>query len=187
MDGIKTFATNRLTWLSVAYVIIFAVLAAIGGVGTTAEITRVATTTLALIGMIAYGVAAVSAYQAHRWPNPDLIASLGAFLLMMGIGWSGMFQILWRLSDFSRWAVNNHVYNFAVSLIGLGIFILVAVTNVVGSDMPLWTRVRIIFAWCAAAVTTIGLVVISPDLRPLADFLMPWVTSWEPWGRLIGL
>jgi hypothetical protein len=182
MGGIKTFVTNRLTWLSIGYVVLFVALARLGGVTTTAEITRTGTTTAALMAMVVFGDGAIRAYKAHRWPNPDLIASLGAFLFVTGVGLGGLFQILWRLSDFQRFVVNNHLYSFTVSLIGLGIFILIAVPNTIGRGVPKWTRVWIVLAWALAIIGTISLVLFSPDLRWLADVLRPWLLWTSPPG-----
>lgn len=178
MDGIKAFATNRLTWVSIAYVVLFTMFTRLAGITTTAEVTRAATTALGLIGMVTYGDAAVRAYRARRWPNPNLIAALGMFLIMVGIGVGGLFQILWRLSDFERYVVSNHAYSLIVSLSGAGIFILVAVPNIIGIGVPAWTRARILTAWAIAVALVMWLVLASPDLRWLAEKLKPWLL----WG-----
>lgn len=177
MNGIKTVLTNRLTWATAAYIGLFIVFSRTSPTATVAEAVRSAATAMGLIGMVTFGEAAVRAYKAHRWPNPDLIAALGAFVLATGIGTGGLFQILWRLSNFETFIVNNDAYSFTVSLIAVGMFVLVATPNVVGRGVPRWTRVRIGLAWAVALVVVVGLVAMSPDLTWLAEWLRPWLAE----------
>lgn len=177
MSGIETFLTNRLTWVSTAYVAIFIFFAWLEPTSTVAEASRASATALGLIGMVTFAEAAVRAYKAHRWPNPDLIASLGLFVFCTGVGTGGLFQILWRLSGFDTVIVNNDFYSFTVSLIAMGLFVLVATPNVIGRGVPKWTRVRIGAAWVVALALVVGLVTLSPDLRPLANLLRPYLAE----------
>ena len=173
MAGIRTFLGNRLTWFTVAYIALFSTFAHYASVSSVAETARAGAATMGLIGMVAYGETAVRAYKAHRWPNPELIGALGMFVLCVGVGVGGLFQILWRLSEFQNHVVNNDIYSFTVSLIALGIFMLVAAPNIIGAGVPRWTRFRISLAWAIAVGVVAGLVALSPDLKWVAERLRP--------------
>lgn len=173
MAGIKTFLGNRLTWFTAAYVVLFSTFAHYVPVSSVAETVRSAAATMGLIGLVAYGETAIRAYKAHRWPNPELIGALGMFVLCVGVGVGGLFQILWRLSEFQTHVVNNDFYSFTVSLIALGIFMLVAAPNIIGVGVPKWTRFRIGLAWAIAVGVVAGLVALSPDLKWVAEGLRP--------------
>jgi hypothetical protein len=180
MSGIRAFLTNRLTWVTALYILAFVVIAHASKPGTMSELVRTFATAMGFVGMAAYGEAAYRAYKAHRWPNPDLIAALGMFTICMGVAFGGVFQVVWRLSQFRTYVVNNDWYSFTVSLIGVGIFILVAVPNLIGQGVPKMTRVRIVSAWVLTTGAIIGLVVFSPDLSWIAEALKPVLYEGPP-------
>ncbi|GJE61684.1 hypothetical protein [Methylobacterium trifolii] len=173
MTGLRRFLTNRLTWLSIAYVLTFYLIARAAPVSTLAEGVRTGVVTLAFMGLAAYVGVAVRAYQAHRWPNEPLLAALGTCLLLGGLAFGGLFQILWRLSNFELFVVNNDVYSFTVSLMGAGIFILITTPNLFGHGVSGWSRFRLGLAWVLAVVFIVGLTAASPDLRWVAMKLKP--------------
>jgi hypothetical protein len=177
MIGIKRFLSNRLTWLSAGYILVFCSVAHYTQTTTLAEGARTSVVALAFMGLIVYSSVAIRAYQADRWPNPPLLAALANCLIMTGLGFGGLFQLLWRFSDFDRQVVENAVYSFFVTLIAAGIFILITTPNLFGRDVPTWSQIRLGLAWFIVIAVILGLTYASPDLRWLADAVKPFLTG----------
>jgi len=173
MIGIKRFLSNRLTWVSAGYLVIFHTIARLTPDATLAEGARTTVVALAFMGLIVYASVAVRAYQADRWPNPPLLAALANCLIMAGLAFGGLFQILWRLSDFDTALVQNAFYSFFVTLIAVGLFILITTPNLFGKDVPGWSQIRLGLAWSIVVLVIVGLTYASPDLRWLAEAVKP--------------
>lgn len=169
MIGIRRFLSNRLTWVSAGFLALFSCIAHYTQTTTLAEGARTSVVALAFMGLIVYLRVAIRAYQAHRWPNEPLLAALATCLILAGLAFGGLFQILWRLSDFDRQVVENSVYSFFVTIISAGIFILITTPNLFGKDVPAWSQVRLGLAWLIVIGTIFGLTYTSPDLRWLAE------------------
>lgn len=173
MSGIKTVVTNRLTWLSVAFVVVFYFLTQVLSVANLGEASRTALVTFCFMGLPVYVTEAVLAYKQHRWPNRQLLAALGVCLILTGLAFGGLLSMLWRFADYRIWIVANDTYSFTIALVALGVFILVTTPNLFGRDVPPAARVRLGFSWVLAAAFIVGLTAFSPDLTWLAMTLKP--------------
>jgi hypothetical protein len=169
MIGIKRFLSNRLTWVSAGFLVVFGFVAHFTQDATLAEGARTSVVALAFMGLIVYSGVAVRAYQAHRWPNEPLLAALATCLILAGLSFGGLFQMLWRLSDFNKDVVENWAYSFTVTLIAAGIFILIMTPDLFGRDVPRGAQARLGLAWAIVIAVIFGLTYSSPDLRWLAD------------------
>lgn len=173
MIGIKRFLSNRLTWVSAGFITVFCFIAHFTKDATLAEGARTSVVALAFMGLIVYLRVAVRAYQAHRWPNEPLLAALATCLILGGLSFGGLLQMLWRFSDFDNDIVQNSVYSFFVTLMAAGIFILITTPNLFGRDVPRGDQVRLGLAWVTVAAIILSLTYLSPDLRWLAAAIKP--------------
>ena len=177
MAGFRTFITNRLTWITIVFVAVFTTMAWISQPTTLSESIRTLITTLGFIGMIPYVSIAVKAYNAHRWPNDELLAALACFLICAGAAFGGLFQGLWRLSDFQNYVVTNDFYSFTMALTAAGLFILISTPNLIGRGVPWTARAKLLILWSISAGVVIGTALYSPDLKPVAEWLKPYLES----------
>lgn len=177
MAGLRTFITNRLTWVTVVFVITFSFMAWYTEPTNLAEVVRTLITTLGFIGLFSYIAVAIKAYNAHRWPNEELLAALGFCLICAGAAFGGLFQGLWRLSEFENYVVNNDFYSFTMALTAAGFFIMISTPNLIGRGVPWSTRLKLIGLWSLSAAVVIGTTLYSPDLKPVALWLKPYLTS----------
>jgi hypothetical protein len=175
MIKVPNFFSNRLTWMSVALIALYLLASKIYPENVLAEFARTAVSAVAFCACIGYITEAVNAYRAHVWPNKPLLAALANCLLFGGLFLGGMFQTLWRMSNFQNYVVTNDYYTFTILMMAVGIFILVALPNFVGPGVSTRTRWTFITLWTLAGGSVIILSLASPDLLWLAEWLKPWL------------
>lgn len=180
MSRFPNFFSNRLTWMSTAIVGIYCIAASIYAENVLAEFARTSVVAVSFCALIGYIADAVAAYRAHIWPNKPLLAALGNCLLFGGLSIGGLFQMLWRFSNFNNAVVTNDYYTFTILMMAMGIFILLILPNFTGRDVRPRVRWTFIILWTLAAGSVIALALTSPDLSGLADWLQPYLRSPNP-------
>lgn len=175
MNDLRNFITNRLTWVTAAIVVAFITAAKTAPETSIAEVMRASIMALSFMAFVGYVSEAVSAYKAHRWPNDPLMAALGNCILFAGIGFSAMFQTVWRLSKDQNYIVTNDYYSFTMMMQALGILILVILPRFLSNWRPANRRRLFAVLWVCIVGGVVWLTVASPDLTWLSIWLKPWL------------
>jgi len=133
---------------------------------------------LSVWGMIVYAPPAWSAVTYRGRTPGQLLYGLMMFLVSAGI-WVNMTMAggLWRLSGQPYYIINNSLFDFWIVLSIAALAIAVWVPDLFGPDVPPKSKVISGVAFLAVAAFAIYLGLAQPDLRPLAEWLRPYLDS----------
>lgn len=182
MAAARNFVTNPVAWTLAALVALYAMSAHLAPVRVLSEAWIIALIVASSSVMIAVGPVALRCFTSRGWPHPDDAVGLGMFLTAFGMFWLGLWSLFWRLSGQSAWVVNNDLYNAWRPFVIAGMLTKVTAIGVFGGHVPRGYKVRYGLILLLAAALILLLALTRPDLRPIADWLRPYLEEVRSLG-----
>ena len=175
MAAARHFVTNPVAWAAVLLVAIYSLFGHAAPVRMFTEILIVAQIMASAWAMIAVGGVALRCFISPGWPHPDSMVGLGMFLTALGVNWNGAWALFYRLSGQAAWLINNDYYNAWRPIIIAGLVIKVGAIGIFGGHVPRGYKVRHGVFLFLAVLLILLLVLTSPNLRPIAEWLRPYL------------
>lgn len=124
-------------------------------------------------GMFAYWRPAWRALTTRGWPSGELLYAVMVFMFCASVNLNMAMVSVWRLSGQPAFMINNALFDFWIVLGICALTIGVTVPNLFGSGVPPRDKITLGTAWLVMFSVVFYLVLVQPDLRPLAEVLRP--------------
>lgn len=171
MAAASRLLTNPVAWGAVFVVGFYVLLARVTPVKPLIEFMVVAQIMVSAWAMLTVGGVAMRCFVSRGMPHPDDLVALGMFLTAFGVNWNGGWSLFYRLAGQASWIVNNDIYNAWRPIIVLGVIIKIAAIGIFGANVPRAYKIRHGTLLILLLTLVLTVYFLSPDLRPLADFL----------------
>jgi hypothetical protein len=173
----------RAFWSLVLVIIVYLVFARVTPIRPRGESIRAILLVLSGWGMFAYWRPFKMAILSDGWPDAPGWYAIAIFGICAAINFNCAVAIFWRLAGQPAFLVNNAVYDFWIVLAIVVFAILVSVPNLFGKGVPPLDRIQLGSAWMVMFLLVSYLVLVRPNLDPLADAVRPWLDNgynYEP-------
>jgi hypothetical protein len=173
----KRFVARPILWLALLLLGLYVAASRLAPVGLFTDIVQVAQIVVSAWAMLTVGGLAARCFSGRGWPHPDDLVGLGIFVTSLGIHWNGIWGLFFRLSGQAPWLIANDVYGAWRPLVIIGIITKLVAIGIFGGNVPRPYRVRLGAMWILALALILYLALARPDLRPLADWLRPYLET----------
>ena len=167
----------RAFWSLVLVIIVYLVFAKVTPIRPRGESIRAILLVLSGWGMFAYWRPFKIAIRSEGWPVGEYWMAVAVFLVCAAINFNCAVAIFWRLAGQPAFLVNNAVYDFWIVLGIVALAIIISVPNLFGKGVPPVDKIQLGAAWLCMFLLVSYLVVVRPNLDPLADAVRPWLDS----------
>lgn len=126
-------------------------------------------------GMVAYWRPFWRALTTRGWPSGELLYAAAVWLFCASYNLNMAVATVWRLSGQPYYVINNALFDFWIVLGVCALTITVTVPNLFGPGVPPSDRLRLGATWMSMFALVFYLVLVQPDLRPVAEAMRPWL------------
>lgn len=167
----------RVFWALVLVVLAYVVFAKVTPIRPRGESIRAILLVLSGWGMFAYWRPFRLAVRSEGWPSGEYWYAVAVFLICAAINLNCAVAIFWRLAGQPAFIVNNALYDFWIVLGIVSLAIVISVPNLFGKGVPPIDKIQLGAAWLCMFLLVSYLVVVRPNLDPLADAVRPWLDN----------
>lgn len=128
-------------------------------------------------GLLAYWRPFWRAISHRGWPDGGMLYGVMVFAVCASYNVNIAIALIWRSSGQPAYLVNNALFDFWIVLGILAMTLAVTVPDLFGKDVPPKDKVRLGSAWALAFFLVTFLIIIQPDLKPIAELLRPMLDS----------
>ncbi|ACL61772.1 hypothetical protein [Methylobacterium nodulans] len=185
MRSDNRFFTRPLVWLALLLLCLYAGLSRFTPASQFTDVVQIAQITVSAWAMVTVGGVALRCFTGRGWPHPDDLVGLGIFVTSLGINWNGAWGLFYRLAGEAPWLINNDIYGAWRALVIIGIIIKLIAIGIFGGSVPRSYKLRHGALWMLAFALVIYLALARPDLRPLAEWLRPYLETAHDFPRYV--
>lgn len=170
----RMIVRSPIAWAALILVVLFILLKALLPQRLMLEVLRLLQTTMAIAVVTAYWPAALAIVRRGRADLGEHLI-LGIVLAFIGVALSGVWALLWRLSDEPAWMYQSDFNGFLVYLSILACLLHITAPGAIDGRVP--TRNWIALGMAAgAAFFAAGIILVSrPNARAIVDVLEHWL------------
>ena len=128
-------------------------------------------------GILAYWRPFYRAITSRGWPDGATLYGVMVWAVCASYNLNIAIALIWRGAGQPAYLVNNALFDFWIVLAVSAMVLAVTVPDLFGKDVPPQDKVRLGAGWALALFFVTGLIILQPDLRPLAEMLRPLLDS----------